>query len=141
MKKTIVFAAGLFAGLMPIIGGNVQADPNPEAWWARPGPDGVQRIDIRCGSDFIDPAQIVLKARVPVELAVSASADLTAHSFTARLPRPQASVVDVPVGPLQQRIAFVPTFLGDFATACRDDNADGRDPQQKQKQGRVTVIP
>lgn len=119
----------------------VRAEPNPEAWWAKAGPDGVQRINIVCGSDFIDPPQIVLRAHTPVELAVSTTSDLPAHNFKATLPRLQADLVDMPLGPRQTRIAFVPALLGSFQTACRDNTAVLRDPFEKQKQGVVTVVP
>ena len=136
MKRRILLAGSCALALSGI----VQAEPNPEAWWARPGPDGVQRIYIRCGPDFIDPAQIVVRANVPVELVVSAPADLADHSFTADLPRAQSFLVDIPVGPEQRNVAFIPGLQGKFKSACRDNKAS-KDPKEKQKRGELTVIP
>jgi hypothetical protein len=136
--KTTFQPAGL---LVLALCGAAGAEPNPEAWWARPGPDGVQRVNIRCGPDSMDPSHIVVRAGIPLELAVSGPADLPPHTFTAVVPRGQAQAVAVAVGPAQQRIAFVPSLVGRFKAACHDNNAGGNDPNENRKQGELTVIP
>jgi hypothetical protein len=89
-----------------------------EAWWAASGPDGVQRVNIRCGPDFFDPRHIVVKANVPVQLSVSTTIELPAHQFTVTL-GPVA--IDAPIGAVQKPFRLSPSLTGKFQAFCRSN--------------------
>jgi hypothetical protein len=111
-----------------------------EAWWAVPGPDGVQRVNILCGQDFLDPSAIVVRENVPVELAVSTMKNLPQHNFVINVPGSKAINANIPIKAEQTKFAFNPGVLGDYQVACRD-NAEAPDPQLiKRKQGKLIVI-
>jgi hypothetical protein len=117
------------------------AGSNEEAWWAVVGPDGVQRVYIRCGVDFFDPNRIVVRANVPVELVVSTTADLAGHSFVIALPRPGAGIVNAPVGPAHVALPFLPSLQGSFEAACRGNSKGPADRGESSRRGLLTVVP
>lgn len=112
-----------------------------EAWWASVGPDGVQRIAIRCGADFFDPNRIVVRARVPVELVISTTDDVAPQSFVIDLPAPGAGRLKAAVGPAQKKLPFLPSLHGRFQVACQDSASGPADPAQRSKKGTLTVVP
>ena len=116
-----------------------QASDPGEAWWAAIGPDGTQRVNIRCGTNFLDPSQIVVRANVPVVLAVSTEANLRAHNFTFNLPAAGAASADTPVGLAQREFRFSVGLPGRYALACRDTGHPNGSPPHGAKQGTLRV--
>lgn len=53
---------------------------------AETGPDGVQRVEITAGSYFFKPEHIVVKAGVPVELAIRNESRIVPHNFVMKSP-------------------------------------------------------
>lgn len=68
--------------LMPVLA--FSAEEN--VFVAETGPDGVQRIEITAGSYFFKPEHIVVKSRVPVELAIRNESKLIPHNFIMKSP-------------------------------------------------------
>ena len=132
----IAAASFLFAG--PALGG---PDERSEAWWAAVGPDGTQRINIRCGTNFVDPRHIVVRANVPVVLVVSTESNLRSHNFTFQIPAARAGLIDAPVGPTQRPFSFVPNLAGRYQIACRDTGPPSGAASARSKQGMLTVNP
>jgi hypothetical protein len=134
--------AALVSGALLLIGSarGQESDPS-EGWWAAIGPDGTQRVNIRCGTNFLDPRTIVVRANVPVVLAVSTEANLTAHNFKFDLPPAAGGRVDLPVGPAPREIRFAVGLPGTYAITCRDTGKPNGTPPAKAKQGTLRVVP
>lgn len=109
-----------------------------EAWWAAIGPDGVQHVNIRCGADFFDPRQIVVKANVPLQLAVSTTANLPAYNFTLTL---GPINIDAPVGATQRSFVLSPPLSGRFQAICRATGNPESPAARRSRTGFITVIP
>ena len=136
MIRSVVAA---IAGALLVIGRAAAQTPDlSEAWWAAVGPDGTQRINIRCGTDFIDPREIVIRANIPVALAVSTEANLVAHNFAFQLP---GAAADAAVGPRQREFRFAVGLPGRYVLACRDAALSPGSPPQKQQQATLRVVP
>lgn len=118
---------------------SVNAAPDfDESWWAAIDPDGYQRIEIRCGTDFFDPRQIVVKAGVPVIIGVSAMQNLSGNNFFVQLPQ---AAIDAPVGPNRVAFTFVPRLTGRYAAGCRSVGQPVGAPSERARQGLLIVVP
>ncbi|MGU3775938.1 quinol oxidase [Burkholderia metallica] len=79
--------------------------------------DGVQRVAIVGGSYFFRPNHVIVRARVPVELTVSAEPGVVPHSF--ELDAPQAGIaVHTELGTTPRTFRFTPAQPGRFAYYC-----------------------
>ena len=52
-----------------------------EAWWAATNAEGVQQVHVYCGTDFLDPKEIVVRQNTPVEITVRSTTNLQDHVF------------------------------------------------------------
>ncbi|MDN7930979.1 quinol oxidase [Burkholderia metallica] len=79
--------------------------------------DGVQRVAIVGGSYFFRPNHVIVRARVPVELTVSAEPGVVPHSFA--IDAPQAGIaVHTELGTTPRTFRFTPAQPGRFAYYC-----------------------
>jgi hypothetical protein len=131
----------LTLGMSALVSGAYGADADNDRTWAAIGSDGVQRIHIRCGANFLDPNHIVIKANVPVELTVSTTAGLPSHSFVISMSGPRPITADTPIEATEKTFAFVPGRPGDYQASCRDNTTTANAALLKAKQGLLTVIP
>jgi len=109
-----------------------------ESWWAAIGPDGVQHVNIRCGPDFFDPRNIVVRANVPLQLSVSTTAELASHNFTLVI---GAAAIDAPVRATQTSFVVSPRLSGRFQALCQDKSKPDTPGIRKAKTGTITVVP
>ena len=110
-----------------------------EAWWAATDSRGVQRVHIQCGSNFIDPREIVVRSNVPVELSVRTTGGLPPHAFGS----PGSRVLPVlPVQAVPTAFAFVPGEVGRFPIVCQPTPGPDADPVTRaRKKGALIVLP
>ena len=109
-----------------------------ESWWAAIGPDGVQRVNIRCGPDFLDPRNIVVRANVPLQVSVSTTADLISQNFTVSM---GATTIDAPVHASQTSFVLSPRLSGRFQALCQDKGKPDSPAVRRAKTGTITVLP
>lgn len=102
--------------------GNCRADvtaPHEAAYRATVSADGIQHVDIEGGSYFFKPSRVIVKANVPVELAVSVGRSLIPHSFV--IDAPEAGImVDENLSSTAIPIRFTPTAAGSYPFYCRN---------------------
>lgn len=142
VKFAFLLAFGIFGLSCSAQGENLYYPE--EAWRAAIGPDGMQRINIRCGPDFFDPPHVIVKANVPVELSVSTTRGLPSHNFLVNLSGPNAinaTNANSPIGSAQKSFVFVPGLPGDYTMVCRNNAGVANAPTEKSMQGVLTVIP
>ena len=109
-----------------------------ESWWAAIGPDGVQRVNIRCGPNFFDPRSIVVRANVPLQLTVTTTADLTSNNFTTTI---GATTIDAPVRFAPTSFVLSPRLSGRFQAFCQDKGKPDTPGARKAKTGTIVVLP
>jgi plastocyanin domain-containing protein len=81
------------------------------------GADGVQRVEVLGGSYFFDPAVIVVKVNVPVELRVRKASGLTPHDMV--LKAPEAGIdFSVSLSTTEKSVKFTPTKTGKYVFEC-----------------------
>jgi plastocyanin domain-containing protein len=81
-NRMIKYISILLFLLMPVLA--FSAEEN--VFVAETGPDGVQRIELTAGSYFFKPEHIVVKAGVPVELAIKNESKIVPHNFVMKSP-------------------------------------------------------
>jgi len=128
----------LFAAWMAACPAQPSRSDLDEAWWAATGPDGVQRVNIRCGPDFIDPRSIVVRANVPLQLSVSTTADLGSNNFMLAM---GAATIDAPVRAAQTPFMISPRSSGRFQALCHDTSRPDSPAARRAKSGTITVLP
>jgi hypothetical protein len=80
-----------------------------EAWWAATNAQGVQQVNIHCGTDFLDPKEVVVRQNVAVEITVRSTENLRDNIFQIeQLP----SSPSLPIIASANALRFVPT-VGD----------------------------
>ncbi|MBI5711556.1 MAG: cupredoxin domain-containing protein [Candidatus Eisenbacteria bacterium] len=104
---------------------------------ARAGADGVQRVTLTAHSFYFEPSRIVVRARVPVELAVHNAAWLTPHDFICDAPEGGIRVRK-PLSWLHgtRRVRFIPTRPGEYPFYCGVDAH-----MRKGMTGTIVVVP
>ena len=136
------FIGTMIAGTCLLLGDAMGAPPDrDESWWAVVGPDGIQRINVRCGTNFLDPRHIVVKANVPVVLSVSAEPNVKAHNFKLQIPGAAAGNVDAPINAVQRHFEVLPTLSGRFAISCMDTGQPPGTPSARSRRGSLTILP
>ena len=109
-----------------------------EAWQAVVEPDGVQRVNISCGTNFLDPREIVVKKDVPLELIVRTPGNLPDQNFLVFLPGPALENI---VGRVPRPIRVSPNATGSFVMQCRTPGVPDDPNSQAKKRGLLTVVP
>lgn len=90
---------------------------NEKVYIATVGEDGVQRVEVKAGEYFFDPAHIVVKVGVPVELAVSKEPGLF-HDIVMK--EPEAGMdFKVQLDKDEPKVVkFTPTKTGKYPFYC-----------------------
>lgn len=109
--------------------------PN-EDWSAFAAADGVQRITLQCGSNFIDPRRVVVKAHARVELTIYSPKGLADQAFVLRYP---GADVTERLGPKAIRVSFHPGAVGRYRFLCGPGHAAASSGVAGQ--GQLTVVP
>ena len=123
--------------MLPILSANAIGT---EAWHTVPDLDGVQRIDVQCGRNFLDPREIVVRRDIPVEFVVRTTRTLGAqsHAFVAEIP---GNAIQHGIGQNPAKVGFRPDIPGRYVIACRRQGGVPEDPsEQRAKQGILHVI-
>jgi hypothetical protein len=98
----------------------------------------VQRVNIRCGPDFLDPRSIVVRANVPLQVSVSTTADLVSNSFVLAM---GATTIDAPVRAAQTSFVVMPGPSGRFQALCLDKGKPDSPAARKAKTATIIVLP
>ena len=138
MKTTdLLLALCLAAGSGP---GRADApSPDEAAVRATLGADGVQRATIEGGAYFFKPARVLVKANLPVELAVSVGRSMIPHTFVLRAPE-AGIAVDERLSSEPRLIRFTPTAAGRYPFYCRNRLLFLESHREKGMQGVLEVV-
>ena len=103
------------------------------------GSDGVQRADIVGGDYFFQPARIVVRVGVPVELSVRVEAGIVPHSFVLEAPAAGISI-DEDLGEEPKVLAFVPRLAGSYPFHCRNKLLFFKSHRERGMEGVLEVV-
>jgi heme/copper-type cytochrome/quinol oxidase subunit 2 len=109
-----------------------------EAWWAATNADGVQQVHVRCGTDFLDPKEIVVRQNIAVEVTVRATDNLRDHVF--RIPQLR-SLPALPINASANALRFVPAEKGSFPMLCAPNGGQDSASAAARKRGVFNVVP
>lgn len=129
LSRTLVFALVMLAVLRAL----AQESIKPDA-------DGVQRVRIVGGSYFFEPAHIVVKANVPVELLASRKSGITPHNLVIRAPEAGVSV-DEDLATDPKKIVFTASKPGRYAIYCSKKLPFVAGHREKGMEGVLEVVP
>ena len=80
------------------------------------GQDGIQRVEMIGGSYYFDPAEVVVKVNVPVEISIKKIGS-SPHSIV--LKAPEAGIdFEMSLGAEPKVIKFTPTKVGKYPFWC-----------------------
>jgi len=79
--------------------------------------DGYQRVEMTAGEYYFDPAVVVVKVNVPVELTIRKTGGITPHSFAMKAPQADLDFsVDLSSEP--KKVSFMATRTGSYPFEC-----------------------
>lgn len=111
-----------------------------DAYEARIGTDGVQRAEVVGGSYYFRPSRIIVKAGVPVELALSSEALITPHDFIIEAPEAGIEVSEK-LAKKPVIVRFTPTKAGRYSFYCGKDFPFQKSHREKGMEGVLEVVP
>lgn len=103
------------------------------------GPDGVQYIEITAGEYYFDPAHIVVKVNVPVELRVKKEPGFVPHNIVVRAPDAGMNF-DVGLKKETLPIRFTPTKTGSYEMFCDKRLLFFKSHRDKGMNGMIEVV-
>ena len=119
MRRTLILLLGVAA-----LGGCTSGLKRPvREVTATMGSDSVQHVTVTAHTFYFDPARIVVKRGVPVELTVHNGSWIVPHDFSCDAA--EAGIqVDAPLGMFHgtKRVKFTPTLAGEYPFHCDVDH-------------------
>lgn len=79
--------------------------------------DGYQRVEMTAGEYYFDPAVVVVKMNVPVELTVKKTGGITPHNFVIRAPQADMDF-EIDLSSEPKKISFMATKAGSYPFEC-----------------------
>jgi plastocyanin domain-containing protein len=116
------------------------AQDQKETHIAKVDQDGVQRVRIFGGSYFFKPNRVVVKANVPVELAVSVESGVVPHTFV--LNAPEAGIaVDEELSTDPKTVRLTATAPGKYPFYCKNQLLFFASHRERGQEGVLEVVP
>ena len=107
-------------GMVALLGGCSSGLKRPiQEVTATAGPDRVQRVRVVAHSYWFEPNRIVVRAGMPVELALKNAAFMVPHNFTCTAPETDVTVSqDLGMFRGAKTVRFTPTTPGEYRFFC-----------------------
>lgn len=101
--------------------------------------DGVQRVEMVGGDYFYDPAHIVVKVRIPVELKIRKAAGNAPHNLIVQAPEAGiAFTIELEKEP--RIISFTPTKTGSYPLFCDKSFLWFKTHRERGMEGMIEVV-
>jgi plastocyanin len=79
--------------------------------------DGYQRVEMTAGEYYFDPAVVVVKVNVPVELTIRKTGGVTPHNLVMKAPEADLDFsIDISSEP--KKVSFMATKIGSYPFEC-----------------------
>jgi plastocyanin domain-containing protein len=136
MKYKRAFSAMALLGMAAL--GLSQEQAKGRRYVATVGQDGIQRVEMTGGSYYFDPAEIVVKVNVPVELIIKKVGGAP-HSIA--LKAPEAGInFETSLGAEPKVIRFTPTKAGKYPFWCTKKAPFSKSHREHGMEGMLEVV-
>jgi plastocyanin len=101
--------------------------------------DGYQRVEMTAGEYYFDPAVVVVKVNVPVEITIRKTGGITPHNFVIKAPEASLDVkIDLSSDP--KKIAFMATKTGSYPFECTNKFLFFKSHKERGMHGMLEVV-
>ena len=105
--------------IMLFVAGTALAEDKPavKRFVATTDKDGYQHVEMTAGEYYFDPAVVVVKVNVPVELTIKKAGGITPHNLTMKAPEADLDFsIDLSSEP--KKVSFMATKTGSYPFEC-----------------------
>jgi len=101
--------------------------------------DGYQRVEMTAGEYYYDPAVVVVKVNVPIELTIKKAGGLTPHNFVIHAPQADLDFkIDLSSEP--KKISFMATRAGSYPFECTNQLLFFKSHKERGMHGMLEVV-
>lgn len=101
--------------------------------------DGYQRVEMTAGEYYFDPAVVVVKVNVPVELTIRKAGGITPHNFVIKAPQADVDFkIDLSSEP--KKISFMATKAGSYSFECANQLLFFKSHKERGMHGVLEVV-
>lgn len=112
------YLLNIFPIVLFVVGAALAADkPAEKRFVATIDKDGYQRVEMTAGEYYFDPAVVVVKVNVPVELIIKKVGGITPHNVVMKAPEADLDfTIDISSEP--KKVSFMATRTGSYPFEC-----------------------
>jgi plastocyanin domain-containing protein len=133
-----VLAFGLVMDLTVLLLAFPQAEPKGRRYVATIDQDGVQRVQMTAASYYFDPAEVVVKVNVPVEIIIKKTGNKPHNIF---LKAPAAGIdFKTSLSAEAKVIRFTPTKTGRYSFWCTKHPPFSKSHRERGMEGVLEVV-
>jgi plastocyanin len=101
--------------------------------------DGYQRVEMTAGEYYFDPAVVVVKVNVPVELTIKKAGGITPHNFVIKAPQADIDLkIDLSSEP--KKISFMAARAGFYPFECTNQFLFFKSHKERGMHGMLEVV-
>jgi len=101
--------------------------------------DGIQRVEVTAGEFFFDPAEIIVKVNVPVELKVKKQPGIVPHDIVIKAPEAGVDIKES-LSKDPKVIKFTPVKTGRYPIYCSKKLLFFESHREKGMEGALEVV-
>ena len=127
--------------VMLIMAGAALAEDTPavKRFVATIDKDGYQRVEMTAGEYYFDPAVVVVKVNVPVELTITKTGGITPHNFVIKAPQADIDFsIDLSKEP--KKVSFMATRTGSYPFECTNQFLFFKSHKERGMHGVLEVV-
>ena len=101
--------------------------------------DGYQRVEMTAGEYYFDPAVVVVKVNVPVELIIKKVGGITPHNFVIKAPEADIDF-KIDLSSEAKKISFMATKAGTYPFECTNKLLFFKSHKERGMHGMLEVV-
>ena len=101
--------------------------------------DGYQRMEMTAGEYYFDPAVVVVKVNVPVELSIKKVGGITPHNFVVKAPEADLDF-SLDLSSEAKRVSFMATKVGSYPFECSNQFLFFKSHKERGMHGVLEVV-
>jgi len=101
--------------------------------------DGYQRVEMTAGEYYFDPAVVVVKVNVPVELTIKKAGGITPHNFVIKAPQADLDF-KIDLSSEVKKISFMATKAGSYPFECTNQFLFFKSHKERGMHGMLEVV-
>jgi len=101
--------------------------------------DGYQRVEMTGGEYYFDPAIVVVKVNVPVELTIKKTGGMTPHDLVLKAPQADLDV-KIELSSTPKKVSFMATKTGKYPFECTNQFLFFKSHKERGMHGVLEVV-